>query len=338
MIRSAWKDLVAHLFAWRWLILVLVQLLVPIWLALQVRIVAEGGALDAWCGLLSLTAVLSFNQTVVPRMPPLDRIVAAVALAWALWAVLSVPPPGTAMRWGPEALASLAPAVGFAAAALCAYLARRGPGQEIVLRFPFDTGRLMALQAGSLRLTNAHVACLSKPEKRGQSFAVDLVALGPLGLSARSLRPRRVEQFPIHGLAVLSPVAGLVTRVVDHAPDQAIGDTDRDHPMGNHVWLEWQGPEGPVEALLAHLQPGSISVRPGDRVQPGQRLGAVGNSGNTSEPHLHLHVQRTAATTNPLEADPVPIRFEGLGVPYRNMLVDLLCRGESPAIGERAVK
>lgn len=323
MIRSAWGHLVAHLFAWRLPILALVQLLVPIWLAVQVQIAAEGGALRAWCALLGMAAVLSFNQTVVPRVPPLDRIAAVVALAWALWAVLSVPPPETAMQSDPVALVSLAAAAGFAAAALCAYLARRGSGREIVLRFPFDRGRLMALQAGTLRLINAHMACLSKPEIRGQSFAVDLVALGPLGLSARSLRPRRVEQFPVHGLPVLSPAAALVTRVADHVPDQAIGDTDRDHPVGNHVWLEWEGAEGPVEALLAHLQPGSISVRPGDRVQPGQRLGAAGNSGNTSEPHLHLHVQRTATSTNPLEADPVPIRFEGLGVPYRNMLVDL---------------
>ena len=319
---TALKHLVALLSARRWLLLMLIQLLVPFGLAVQVRIVAEGGALGAWCGLLSMAAVLSFNQTVVPRMPPLDRIAAAVALAWALWAVLNVPPSETVMGPDPAALASLAVAAGFAAAALYAYLARRGSGRETVLRFPFDTGRLMALQAGSLRLINAHVACLSKPEIRGQSLAVDLVALGPLGLSARSLLPRRVEQFPIHGLPVLSPVAGLVTRVVDHEPDQAIGDTDRDHPLGNHVWLEWQDAEGPVEALLAHLAPGSICVHPGDRVQPGQRLGAAGNSGNTTEPHLHLHVQRTAAA-NPLEADPVPIRFEGIGVPYRNMLVDL---------------
>ena len=323
MIRMVWKHGVAHLFAWRWSILVLVQLVVPIGLAVQVRIVAEGGELGAWCGLLSMAAVLSFNQTVVPRMPPLDRIVAAVALAWALWAVLSVPPPERAMRLDPAALVSLAVAVGFAAAALCASLARRGSGNEIVLRFPFDTGRLMALQAGPMRLINAHMACLSKPEKRGQSFAVDLVALGPLGLSARSLRPSRLEQFPIYGLPVLSPVAGLVTQVSDHAPDQAIGDTDRDNPMGNHIWLEWQSAEGPVEALFAHLQPGSISVHPGERVQPGQRLGAVGNSGNTTEPHLHLHVQRPATTACPLEADPIPIRFEGLGVPCRNLLVDL---------------
>ena len=321
MIRSAWKYPVVRLFAWRWLILALVQLLVPVLLAAYVQILAEGGAFYAWCALLSMAAVLWFNQTVVPRVPPLDRIAATVALAWALWAVLSVPPPEDALRWDPAVLASIAVAAGFAAAASCAHLARRGSGLEIVLRFPFDTGRLMALQAGSLRLINAHMACLSKPGIRGQSFAVDLVALGPLGLSARSVRPRRVEQFPIHGLPVLSPVAARVTQVVDHLPDQAIGDTDRDRPMGNHIWLEWQDAGGPVEALLAHLQPHSISVRPGDRVQAGQRLGAAGNSGNTSEPHLHLHVQRAAA--DPLEADPVPIRFEGLGVPYRNMLVDL---------------
>ena len=182
----------------------------------------------------------------------------------------------------------------------------------------------MVLQAGTLRLINAHNASSSNPAMRGQSIAVDIVALGPLGLSAEGLRPRQLEQFPVYGMPVLSPATGIVTRVENHIANQVIGATDRKHALGNHVWLQWrEDREITMEGLVAHLQPGSVCVRPGDHVRAGQRIGAVGNSGNSSEPHLHLHVQRKASAPGSLEADPVPIRFEGLGLPYRNMLVDL---------------
>lgn len=43
-------------------------------------------------------------------------------------------------------------------------------------------------------------------------------------------------------------------------------------------------------ALYAHLKPGSVRVKPGDRVRAGQVLGLVGNSGNSTRPHLHFQV------------------------------------------------
>jgi murein DD-endopeptidase MepM/ murein hydrolase activator NlpD len=47
-------------------------------------------------------------------------------------------------------------------------------------------------------------------------------------------------------------------------------------------------------AVYAHLQPGSLRVHRGDKVQQGQVIALCGNSGNTSEPHLHFHVQDSA--------------------------------------------
>ncbi len=41
--------------------------------------------------------------------------------------------------------------------------------------------------------------------------------------------------------------------------------------------------------VLAHMQPGSVTVRVGETVKVGQLLGRVGNSGSTMEPHLHVH-------------------------------------------------
>ena len=65
-----------------------------------------------------------------------------------------------------------------------------------------------------------------------------------------------------------------------------------------------------VQVLLAHLQHGSLTVRVGDQVTTGQPLGRVGNSGNTSEPHLHIHAV-PAGTEDVLRGAGVPILFEG---------------------------
>lgn len=63
---------------------------------------------------------------------------------------------------------------------------------------------------------------------------------------------------------------------------------DPKNPPGNHVIIDLGNKEF---ALLAHLQQDSVSVSEGDEVRPGQPVGLCGNSGNTSEPHLHFHVQ-----------------------------------------------
>ena len=60
-------------------------------------------------------------------------------------------------------------------------------------------------------------------------------------------------------------------------------------------------------ALYAHLRPGSVAVRPGRRVSAGELLGRVGNSGNTSQPHLHFHVMDRPS---PLDANGLPYVFD----------------------------
>jgi murein DD-endopeptidase MepM/ murein hydrolase activator NlpD len=60
-------------------------------------------------------------------------------------------------------------------------------------------------------------------------------------------------------------------------------------------------------AFYAHLKPGSLRVRPGDRVRKGQVLGLVGNSGNSTEPHLHFHLMDD---TSPLGSEGIPYVHE----------------------------
>lgn len=76
---------------------------------------------------------------------------------------------------------------------------------------------------------------------------------------------------------------------------------------GNHVVLQC----GEVQVLLAHMRQGSVAVREGQLVETGQKLGEVGNSGNTATPHLHIHAQRPGSAEAPFDADPLPLRIEG---------------------------
>ena len=72
-------------------------------------------------------------------------------------------------------------------------------------------------------------------------------------------------------------------------------------------------------AFYAHIQPGTLRVKTGDRVTRGQVLGLVGNSGNSTEPHLHFHISDSPL---PLESEGLPYAIAGMtGMPLQNTRV-----------------
>ncbi|MFI7274017.1 M23 family metallopeptidase [Streptomyces sp. NPDC049879] len=79
--------------------------------------------------------------------------------------------------------------------------------------------------------------------------------------------------------------------------------------VGNHVLLDLG--DG-TYALYAHLRRGSLAVRPGERVRAGQLLARCGNSGNSTEPHLHFQLMDSADLRL---ARGIPFRWRGIGVP-----------------------
>ena len=92
-------------------------------------------------------------------------------------------------------------------------------------------------------------------------------------------------------MPVLAPCPGEVVRVQDGAPDGSAVNLDHPTAMaGNFVLIRCAG----IDVLIAHLERDSLKVRPGDIVEPGQTIGAVGNSGASDMPHLHIHAQRPA--------------------------------------------
>ena len=94
--------------------------------------------------------------------------------------------------------------------------------------------------------------------------------------------------YYIYGRQILAPAAGTVTFVQDDRPDQAIGSTDRHYQSGNNIVMDIGGGRF---LMMAHLSPGTIQVKVGDHVNLGQPIARVGNSGNTTEPHLHIQAQ-----------------------------------------------
>ena len=100
--------------------------------------------------------------------------------------------------------------------------------------------------------------------------------------------PTELSDYPAYGQPVSAPADGTVVRISNGQPDQPIGHRDLADPVGNHLVLDIGGGRF---VLVAHLKPGSISVTEGQRVRSGEQLAAVGNSGYSSEPHLHLQVQ-----------------------------------------------
>jgi hypothetical protein len=120
-----------------------------------------------------------------------------------------------------------------------------------------------------------------------QRFAFDFVVLAEDGRSHGGQGSKN-EDYYAFGKEVLSPAEGTATEVVSGVRDNSPGSMNPYMALGNCVFI--QHPAGEV-SVFAHLREHSIQVAAGQKVQRGQLLGLCGNSGNSSEPHLHFHIQ-----------------------------------------------
>ena len=157
----------------------------------------------------------------------------------------------------------------------------------------------------------------------GQTYALDLVhdpVERPRPKFASGPGFRRADTFPGFGQPVLAPADGVVVRVHGRERDhrartswpaiayllvegmvrEALGPG---RMLGNHIVLDLG--EG-VYAALAHLRKGSARVSVGDRVRAGDRLAECGNSGNSSEPHVHMQLMDHRSV---VVAAGLPVRF-----------------------------
>ncbi len=148
---------------------------------------------------------------------------------------------------------------------------------------------------------------------RGQYAAIDVCGVSDAStpkILRFGLRSSRPEQYPWFGEPVLAMAGGTVVRVRDRQRDHRARDTwqallvmltveglvreaaGTGRVLGNHVVVDHG--DGTF-AAYAHLRRGSAAVGVGDRVETGQQLGEIGNTGNTSMPHLHVQLMDRAS-------------------------------------------
>jgi hypothetical protein len=186
-------------------------------------------------------------------------------------------------------------------------------GTIVELSFPLRSGNYYIANGGSTPMVNAHLMTLVDDRfraYRGQSYGVDILGLNAFGVHATVPLPHDPRSYEIFGDAIYSPCDGIVARSEDGLPDLSPPRADRTNMAGNYVLVEC-GEYGDFHVLLGHMRWGSVRVHPGDYVTTDTLLGEVGNSGNSNEPHLHVHVQRPGRLWDPFAGDPLPFTFEG---------------------------
>jgi murein DD-endopeptidase len=146
-----------------------------------------------------------------------------------------------------------------------------------------------------------------------QRFAIDWVQVGKEN-KTYSGDPKENKNYYAFGHDALAVADGVVAAVLDGIPNNVPGIDSRAQPItlanvgGNFVQLDVGGG---LYAFYAHLQPGSLRVKVGDKVRRGQVIGLVGNTGNSTEPHLHFHISNSP---EPLSAEGFPYALRAFEV------------------------
>lgn len=173
---------------------------------------------------------------------------------------------------------------------------------SVTVKWPLAKQTVVGWGGDSTKTNLPHVIW---PSER---FAYDLV-MEPYQTGSKNL-----EDYGIWNQEVLSPVSGIIVGSYDKESDIEPGSEEFLSMEGNYVYIKIDSTE--TYLLLNHLQKDSVLVKVGDRVDEGDLLGRVGNSGSTSEPHLHIHHQRQdpAKTIYPILAEGLPLYFNGIDV------------------------
>jgi hypothetical protein len=139
-----------------------------------------------------------------------------------------------------------------------------------------------------------------------ERFAIDFVQLNDKNMLFDG-DMKEVSDYAYFGDEVYSVADGTVVATENNLPEQIPGKLPADATIqmagGNYAVLDIGNSH---YAFYAHMQPGSVRVKAGDKVATGQVLGLLGNSGNTDTPHLHFHIMDGPS---PLLANGLPYVF-----------------------------
>lgn len=190
-----------------------------------------------------------------------------------------------------------------------------------------------------------------------EEFALDILRLGVGGLSYRG-NGQKMRDYYAYGAPVLAAADGKVIKVHDReadnvamlrAPDESLADYNTrlragqdallaggpDRIAGNHVIIEHMVGTTAIYSVYAHLKPDSLRVKEGSQVKAGQVLGALGGSGNSTEPHLHFHL---CDRPQVLQCAGIPVEFANIELPWSDAprpiqsgdLVEVLTEDQAP--------
>jgi|SRR4051812_30464568 murein DD-endopeptidase len=173
----------------------------------------------------------------------------------------------------------------------------------------------------------------------GQRFAIDFTKIGSDGQVFHG-DPAVNSNWVPYGAEVLAIADGKVVEMQDGIPENNPTSATRAVPItlktvgGNYVILDVG--EGEY-VFYAHLKPGSIVVKPGERVRRGQVLAKLGNSGQADAPHLHIHVMDAPS---PMAAEGLPLVFERFDVEGHLPSLSVLTDGQGwrPSAPPRSVQ
>ncbi|MGC1212257.1 MAG: M23 family metallopeptidase [Micromonospora sp.] len=211
---------------------------------------------------------------------------------------------------------------------------RSTPTQPVVLQLPFQG--TWTVENSPARRVPSHGT-----HAFGVTYAIDFVAVrdgrtAPVRDWRTVLAVEPVERFFAFGQPVIAPAGGRVVSVLDGEPDHVArrsqlsliryaltqGSRARQGARGlagNHVVLDLA--DGGPYLVVAHLRDGTVAVRPGELVAAGQMLGRCGNSGNSTQPHVHLQLMDHV---DPLVAMGMPLAFRDYRVRHRDGTVELV--------------
>lgn len=150
---------------------------------------------------------------------------------------------------------------------------------KTTLALPFKSTWYVAW-GGREHYLNRHVAA---PDQR---FAYDFIYAEEGKVSKES--PKTNEDYFGFGKPIYSPAAGTIIVAVDSVEDNRLGVVNSTSPPGNYVVIDHGSGE---YSLLAHFKKGTVAVKKGNVVKAGDLLGLCGNSGQSTLPHLHYHLQ-----------------------------------------------
>ncbi|MGD0590478.1 MAG: peptidoglycan DD-metalloendopeptidase family protein [Bacteroidota bacterium] len=180
---------------------------------------------------------------------------------------------------------------------------------SVILRLPFE-GKWLVLWGGDTKELNQH------HDVQNQRCAFDFLMVDDSGRTYKG-NGKENEDYFAFSQNILCPADGIVTDVISGVRDNAPGSMNPYSALGNAVFIEHSKNE---VSVIAHFKEGSIRVRAGDKVKSGQVIGLCGNSGNSSEPHIHFHLQNT------------PVIQDGAGIKCQFGKVNIF------GIGKREIK